>query len=190
MDKEVLAITIQRKVLLTLLVLTICFGLTACSSAQNELKSQNTSEKFTPESKANSSEGKAATDTQPGKSGEAKGIKVKVTVNNQVLTATFINNATTRSLISKFPLTVPMQDLYSRELVYRFPDPLPANETQTIGYEVGDISYWTPRHSFVIFYRQNGEVIGNLQKIGRFDSGVEIFSQTGNADVTFELLDK
>ena len=122
--------------------------------------------------------------------GEVKGIKVKVKVNNQVLTATFLDNATTRSLISQFPLTIQMQDLYSREMCYRFPDPLPANETQTIGYEVGDISYWTPRHSFVIFYRQNGEVISNLQKIGHIDSGVEIFSRTGNTNVTFELLDK
>ncbi|MDL2321344.1 hypothetical protein LJC47_03245 [Desulfosarcina sp. OttesenSCG-928-B08] len=36
------------------------------------------------------------------------GIKVKITVGKETLTATFLDNATTRSLISRFPLTVPM----------------------------------------------------------------------------------
>lgn len=118
------------------------------------------------------------------------GIKVKITVGKETLTATFLNNATTRSLISRFPLTVPMEDLYAREMCYHFPEALPAEEAGRSGYEVGDIGYWTPRHSLVIFYKQNGEVISNLQKIGRIDSGVELFSRTGDMDVTFELLKK
>lgn len=117
-------------------------------------------------------------------------IKVKVTAGEHVLTATFLDNATTRALIAKFPLTLPMMDLYSREMCYRFPNALPANEAGTNGYEVGDIVYWTPRHSFVIMYEQNGERISSLQKIGRIDSGVEVFRRTGNIDVTFELMDK
>lgn len=116
------------------------------------------------------------------------GIKVKVTAGTHVLTATFMDNATSRALIAKFPLTVRMMDLYSREVVYRFPEALPTNETKTSGYEVGDVVYWAPRHSFVIMYEQNGERISNLQKIGRIDSGVEIFKRTGDIDVTFELL--
>jgi hypothetical protein len=121
---------------------------------------------------------------------EAKDIKVRVTAGAHTMTATLLDNATTRALMAKFPLTVPMTDLYGRELVYRFPDALPANETSTSGYEVGDIVYWTPRHSFVIMYEQNGEIISNLQKIGRIDSGVEVFKRTGDIDVTFELMDK
>jgi len=121
---------------------------------------------------------------------KGNGIKVKVTAGQQVLTATFIDNATSRALIARFPLTVRMMDLYSREVVYRFPEALPANETRTSGYEVGDIVYWPPRHSFVIMYEQNGERISDLQKIGRIDSGVELFKRTGDVDVTFELIKK
>ncbi|MFY1905381.1 cyclophilin-like fold protein [Achromobacter xylosoxidans] len=120
--------------------------------------------------------------------GSSRGIKVKVTAGKHVLTATFIDNATTRALVVKFPLTVPMMDLYSRELVYRFPEPLPANETRTSGYEVGDIVYWAPRHSFVIMYAQNGERISDLQKVGRIDAGLEVLGTTGNTNVRFELL--
>ncbi|WP_371371165.1 cyclophilin-like fold protein [Sporomusa aerivorans] len=181
---------IKRKFLLILLVFTMSFGLSACASTQNEAKQQKPAESPGTEGKANASSSSSEAATPSGGNGEAKGIKVKITVGSQVLTATLIDNATTRNLISRFPLTLPMMDLYSREMCYRFSDVLPANEVQTSGYEVGDISYWTPRHSFVIFYKQNGEVIGNLQKIGHIDSGVEIFSRTGDTNVTFELLDK
>lgn len=105
----------------------------------------------------------------------------------QVLTATLLDNATTRSLIGKFPLTVPMKNLYSREMVYRFSDPLPAEQAQRSGYGVGDLSYWTPGHSLVVFYKQNGEVIDNLQKIGRFDSNLDFFQNVEATDVRFEL---
>ena len=120
----------------------------------------------------------------------AEGIQVKITVGNQVLQASFLDNATTRNLVARFPLTIHMMDLYDREMCYRFPDVLPAKEARRSGYEVGDIAYWTPRHSFVIFYKQNGEVIGDLQKIGRIHSGVDMFAHTGATDVTFELLNK
>lgn len=115
------------------------------------------------------------------------GIKVKITVGDQVMMATFYDNATTRALISRFPLTLPMEDLYGREMCYRFPDALPANEKQTSGYEVGDIVYWAPRHSFVIMYEQNNERISNLQKVGRIHSGVGIFKHTGDTPVRFDV---
>lgn len=114
-------------------------------------------------------------------------MKLKITVEDVVLTADLYDNATTRELVSRLPLTLPMKDLYEREMVYRFEKPLPAEEEKREGYKIGDISYWSPWHSFVIFYKQNGE-INDWQKIGRIDSGVEIFEKTGDQEVTFELL--
>ncbi len=117
-----------------------------------------------------------------------KTTKLKITVGDKVLFADLYDNATAKSFIDKLPLTLPMQDLYEREMVYRFEEALPAYEAHTSGYEVGDISYWTPWHSFVIFYRQNGEIIGNLQKVGRIQKDVELFQTTGNINVKFELV--
>lgn len=116
-----------------------------------------------------------------------KDMKLKITVGDKVLTATLYDNAATRELISRLPLTLPMEDLYEREVVYHFDKALPVEQEKRGAYEVGDISYWSPRKSFVIFYKQNGEII-NLQKIGRLDSSVEIFEKTGDVEVKFELL--
>jgi len=165
------------RILSVLLLLTMNFGLAACGSSPAETKvavSENQAKPLAP-------------DTLPDKNEKSTGIKVKVTAGSQVLTATLIDNATTRSLISKFPLTVPMKNLYSREMVYRFPEPMPAEEAQRSGYEVGDLGYWTPGHSLVIFYEQNGEVISNLQKIGRFASKLDFFKSVEAIDVKFEL---
>ncbi len=121
--------------------------------------------------------------------GAADTIKVRVTAGKEVLTATLQNNATTRAFVAKLPLTLPMMNLYGREMCYRFREALPAEEVGTFDYEVGDIVYWTPRHSFVIMYEQNGEVIDSLQKLGRVDSGVEAFARMGDVSVKFERIE-
>ncbi|MDO5530662.1 cyclophilin-like fold protein [Sutterella sp.] len=118
----------------------------------------------------------------------AEPIKIRLTAGEHVMTATLENNATSRAFAAKLPLTLPMMDLYGREMCYRFREALPAEEVTTSGYDVGDIVYWTPRHSFVIMYGQNGEVISSLQKLGRIDKGVEVFNRTGDVDVKFELI--
>lgn len=121
--------------------------------------------------------------------GDDKQERIKITVGDQELTATLLDNATADDLVEKLPLTIQMEDLYSREMCYHFPDELPADEAQTSGYEVGEIIYWPPRHSLVIMYAQNDERF-NMQKVGRINSGVEIFEETGDVEVTFELLNE
>lgn len=81
-----------------------------------------------------------------------------------------------------------MMDLYGNEMCYRFPEALPTDNAYDQSYEVGEILYWPPGHSFVIRYAQNGEVF-EMQKLGKMDSGVEIFDGIGDIDVKFELIE-
>lgn len=111
--------------------------------------------------------------------------KMKITVNGRTLTATLEDNVTTRAFVEKMPVTLPMMDLYGREMCYRFPEALPTDNARSRGYEVGEIVYYPPMHSFVIMYKQNGEHF-QMQSIGRVDSGVEIFDGIGDVDVRFE----
>jgi len=117
--------------------------------------------------------------------------KVKITLDGKVLTANLEDNQTTAALIEKMPRQLDMMNLYARELTYRFSQALPANEAHTAGYAVGDIAYWTPRHSFVIFYKQTGEVISNLQRVGHINDS-EILSQLhmgSHVQLTLESID-
>lgn len=113
--------------------------------------------------------------------------RVKITVGETELIATFADNATSRALIEKMPMTLPMMDLYGREMCYRFTgEDIPAEQAQYGSFDVGKILYWTPWHSFVIVYAESGEEIDDLQYVGEIEEGVEVFAGTGDVDVTFE----
>jgi formylglycine-generating enzyme required for sulfatase activity len=114
-------------------------------------------------------------------------MKIQITMDdNTSLTATLFDNKTTRAFIKKLPLTIKLTDLYSREMCYRFHEELPTDNVEETGYDVGEIIYWPPRHSFVIMYAQNGEQF-SMQKMGRIDAGVEIFEKTGDVTVTISM---
>ena len=119
---------------------------------------------------------------------EANTVKVKITVGEQVLYADFADNATSRYLMEKMPMTLPMMDLYGREMCYRFSgEDIPAEEARYGAFDVGKILYWTPWHSFVIVYAESDEEIDNLQYVGEIEAGVALFAETGDCEVTFEL---
>ncbi|MDR2340244.1 MAG: SUMF1/EgtB/PvdO family nonheme iron enzyme [Deltaproteobacteria bacterium] len=117
-------------------------------------------------------------------------MKIQITIDNKTtLTATLSDNKTSRNFIKMLPLTIPLQNLYSREMCYHFPEPLETDNVKETGYEVGEIIYWPPKHSFAIMYSQNGEKF-SMQKLGRVDGGVEIFEKTGDVTVTISVLTK
>lgn len=102
-------------------------------------------------------------------------------------TASMEDNAATRALAKRLPMTVVMQDLYEREMCYRLgAHALPVENLRSDRYEVGDIIYWAPGGSLVILYEQNGEEF-TRQQLGHIASGVEFFKTTGDIEVTFEL---
>lgn len=121
-----------------------------------------------------------------------KTYKVKITFQKngaaQTLTATFDDNATSRAIIAKMPMTLPMLDLYDDEMCYRYTEELPTDNVQYYLHKKGEIFYWPPGHSFVIRYVETDEWL-NIQHIGQVDSGVDILNGIGNIDMTFELVD-
>ena len=139
-------------------------------------------------SEINDSEDIAIDNETTNNDAEVSDVRVKITVGDTELLATLEDNATTRELISQMPMTLPMMDLYGREMCYRYGAyALPTDNLQSDGYEVGDIAYWAPGGSLVILYKQNGEHF-ERQHLGHIDSGVEVFENIGDTDVTFEVV--
>ena len=117
-----------------------------------------------------------------------QGKVIKITVGDKQLRATLEDNAATRALMQKMPMTLNMENLYAREMCYRYGQGgLPTDKLRSDNYQVGDIAYWPPRGSLVILYAQNGEQF-ERQQIGHIDKGVEIFNNSGTQNVTFELV--
>ncbi len=111
---------------------------------------------------------------------------IRLTAGRQYWTAALEDNALTRELVKRLPVTIPLMDLYGRELGYRFPEALPTDDVEYRGYRVGEIVYWPPWHSFAILYAQNGEAF-DMQRIGRIEWGLEELARLGDAEVTITL---
>jgi len=165
----------MRKIIVLAIAILTFFVLTGCGGSTNV--TQDTQQ---------SSNAQTRTENQKGDE-RMKGTKIKITVGDNVLYANLEDNAATRALIKKLPMTLPMENLYSREMCYRYGQGgLPTDRLRSDHYEVGDIAYWPPRGSLVILYKQNGEEF-ERQQIGHINQGVEMFENAGNKQVTFEL---
>lgn len=71
--------------------------------------------------------------------------KLRITAGNRTLTATLLNNATTRDFIALLPLTLTLQDYVGTEKVSDLPTRL-STQGVPAGYEpsVGDLAYYAP----------------------------------------------
>lgn len=162
----------MRRMIYLLVAIMLCTQVSACSKGDGfqEIQSQQ-----------------QANDDNNQENESMEEYRIKITVNGRELTAVLTDNATTRAFVEKLPVTLPMQDLYGREMCYRFPDALPTDNVSVSGYELGEIVYYPPMHSFVLLYAQNGERF-SMQKLGRIETGVEVFDGIGNVDVSFTLI--
>lgn len=167
----------MKRFITTLFSMLFMFSFTACGEESPYQEIVNVEQENTNDS----------TNNQNDENMETYQIRIKV--GNHELTATLLDNATTRAFVDMLPITLTMLDLYGREMCYRFPDALPTDDVNTCGYEVGEIVYYPPMHSFVILYAQNGERF-SMQKLGKINTGVEAFENIGNIDVSFELVDE
>lgn len=115
--------------------------------------------------------------------------KIQLTVGNQTATATLVDNAATRSLISLLadgPIEINMSDYGGFEKVGALPQPLPTSNSQ-ISTEPGDIMLYQG-NQMVIFYGTNSWSYTRLGKIdGATAESVRQFLGSGNIKLTISM---
>lgn len=114
--------------------------------------------------------------------------QMRIIVGDTELIADMNDSSTSAAIKEMLPMELNMLDLYGREMCYRFDDALPTDQTVSNGYELGELAYWPPRHSFVILYEQNGEHFSR-QVLGKIRSGWDVFG-SGDTTVRFELVEE
>ena len=117
-------------------------------------------------------------------------MKIRLKIEDKVLTATLVDSKTTRDFVSLLPLTLTMNDLFRREKFAHLPRAISEEGKRTHTYEVGQVVYWSPGPDVAIFYRNDGEKIPNpgIIVIGKVDSGVEVLDVVGSVKVAVELV--
>jgi len=164
----------MKKILITVLILTLAIGASACNP-NDELPVQEQS------------------DGQENKDDESEpqeNMKLKITIGNNVLTATFADNATAKDFITLLPLTVELDDYASTEKIFYLSRKLSTIGTPSgIDPSVGDITYYAPWGNIAIFYK-DFRFSNGLVKIAHIDSGIEALQISGKiSNVKFELIE-
>ena len=116
-------------------------------------------------------------------------VKIKLTINNETLTATLADNRIARDFASLLPLTLTMNDLFGREKFGHLPRAISEEGKRTHTYEIGEIAYWSPGPDVAIYYRHGGEKIPDpgIIVIGKIDSGVGALNISGSVEVTIKV---
>ena len=120
---------------------------------------------------------------------QSRSMTLRLRLHDAVVTATLVDNKTSRELASLLPLTLTMNDLFRREKYGHLPKPLSREAKRSRSFEVGDIAYWSPSHDLAVFYRQDGEAIPTpgIIVVAKLDSGVDAFDVPGSMKVRLEL---
>jgi len=116
---------------------------------------------------------------------EKTAMKIRISTRNTVLTATMLDNATSRDFMSMLPLTVTLRDYAGTEKISDLPRKLstqgaPPGSDPT----VGDITLYAPWGNLAIFYKDFRYSSG-LIILGRIDSGLDKLSKL-NGEVTIQ----
>lgn len=106
-----------------------------------------------------------------------KKMKIKITIDDNLIVAELNNTDTARDLLSKLPLTLQLNKHQNRE--YYTGIKLDKTALTQNGYQVGDIGYWTAGNSLVFFYGR-GSTDG-LIIMGKITQGLELLSKMDNA---------
>ena len=119
---------------------------------------------------------------------ESRAMKIKISSGNAVLTATMLNNATSRDFMALLPLTLLLRDYAGTEKISNLPRKLseqgaPAGSKPS----AGDITLYAPWGNLAIFYR-DFDYSNGLIVIGRIDSGINKLSRL-EGKVRFERLE-
>ena len=120
---------------------------------------------------------------------EYSNMKIKLEINNYELTATLVDNSSTKALVEKLKesnITINMNDYGNMEKVGQLDFTLPRND-QNITTTFGDLILYQG-NNFVIYYDTNNWSLTKLGKIDNIDKQqLKNILGSGSVDVTLSL---
>jgi hypothetical protein len=115
-------------------------------------------------------------------------MKIRITDEDVVITATLADNKTAQDFISLLPLTLTLEDYAGTEKISYLPRKLSTEDAPTGSDPViGDITYYAPWGNLAIFYKDFRYSSG-LVILGQIDNGIEALNVPNSIEVTIELI--
>jgi hypothetical protein len=119
------------------------------------------------------------------RSAKKSAIKIRIIIEDTVLTATLENTQAARDFVKLLPLALKLADYNGTEKIADLPTKLSHKEAPE-GYapKVGDIAYFAPWGNLAFFYHDFGYSRG-LIRIGQIDGRVEVLM--GDSDIKVRI---
>ena len=118
---------------------------------------------------------------------EPTDVRIRISFNDLILTATLYDNPTARDFASMLPLALKIEDYGKNEKIVYLPRKLTEDGSGPFGNEQpGDLCYFKPWGNLALFYadyRWDG-----LIRLGRFDSGFDPLLVRGEYPVRIERI--
>lgn len=188
----------MKKIFILLLSLLIVI-LSACSVSENSLTEEfSTTDNVLTEEHTTEIQSEEMTEptgnetfetTQTETQGDEETMTdIKVTVNGNVFDAKIYNDSPcAQQLLSKFPLTVTMNELNGNEKYYRFSESFSSNPENVESINSGDIMLY--QSDYLVLFYETHNTSYTYTRIGYITdtTGLKEAVGTGNPTVTFEI---
>jgi len=115
-------------------------------------------------------------------------MKIRLTVDGQVATATLYDNATARDFAELLPLSLTLTDYARIERIADLPQRLTRGSAEsTVPVKAGDLAYYAPWGNLAIFVEDGtGNYTGDLMRLGAVETGLPALQRPGPLQVTIE----
>lgn len=114
-------------------------------------------------------------------------IKIKITVGKKTAMAILYDNPTSRDFMSRFPLTLELEDYNRTEKINLLSQQLTSKDAPK-GFDPsnGDLTYYEPWGNIALFYK-DFKYSNGLISLGKITSGLEAFQVSGTIVAKFEM---
>ena len=116
-------------------------------------------------------------------------IRIKMTIGDKTVVAKLQDNASSRNLVARFPLTLTLADYANTEKIVQLPEKL-STQGAPAGFAAsrGDVTYYAPWGNLAIFYKDFRYADG-LVRLGVIETGLEdLTALDGPVDITLAVL--
>ncbi len=121
---------------------------------------------------------------------EARPMKIRLTIDGNVVTATLNDSAAARDFAAMLPIAVSLEDYAATEKIAYLPRKLStADAPDGFTPSAGDMAYYAPWGNLAIFHKSFRYSEG-LVSLGRIDAGIESFAARGARKVVIERSDR
>ncbi|QEY24987.1 cyclophilin-like fold protein [Neisseria animalis] len=104
-------------------------------------------------------------------------MNLKITLDNQVVSATLEDNPTSQDFIKKLPLEVELEDYVGKEKIFSVGKLSTKNAPSRYQGKKGDITYYAPWGNMALFYGTDNPNASGLIYLGKINGDISLLKK-------------